>query len=178
MHKEMPLSERIYFDACYADIVRTVGYAGMTYRDWNVNLQEMIQRYGRRAESAAYHLVTFEGQMRTNPPPLAKVELRAEVRRFASQLLGLWPEHPLYHFLTQGPPNLLGEDAEKWEAEYRAKLKAGEQMPTIENAPNEPPVETPPAEGEPMPAAKQPPDGAKQAATRKKALSKKKSGKK
>lgn len=147
MQKERPLSERIYFDACYTDIVRTVGYAGMTYREWNVKLQELIQHHGRQAESAAYHLLTFEGQMRINPSPLAKVELRAEVRKLAAQLLGLPPEYPLYYFLKHGPAHLMGEDAYRWEAEYRAKLEAG-------RSPQETPQPVPPKEeSAPEPAA-------------------------
>jgi hypothetical protein len=39
-----------------------------------------------------YHLLTYEGQMRCNPPPSAHVAFRTQVRRLAFQLLGPPPE--------------------------------------------------------------------------------------
>jgi hypothetical protein len=45
-----------------------------------------------KVESAIYHLCTFEGQMRCNPPPLARVMFREEVRPLMWQLLGPAPE--------------------------------------------------------------------------------------
>jgi hypothetical protein len=127
MAKEKQLWQRIYEDPCSLEIVRFIGYEGKQYRQWNEKLQELIQKYGRRAESASWYLLTFESQHRVNPSPLEKVELRKEVRKCCWGLLGVPPDHPLYYFWTVGPCDLRGEDASRWEAEYRAKLKAEQE---------------------------------------------------
>lgn len=104
MQKELPLWHRIYFDAAYTDIVRLVGYAGLPCRDFERQLQKLIEKHGRKAESASWHVVTFEGQMGVKPPPLAQVTLRQEARKLAWQLLGPPPEHPEHaHFQTSDP---------------------------------------------------------------------------
>lgn len=104
MTKEHPLWHRLYFDHAYADVARMVGYVGMTYRDFAAGLQTLIEKHGRKAESASWHVVTFEGQMTCNPKPLAHVQLRAEVRKLCWQLLGPPPEHPEYeHFQSTEP---------------------------------------------------------------------------
>ncbi len=98
MKKEKPLSLRIYFDDCYAAICRTIGYAGCQYRELDEKLEPLRQQFGKvRVDSATYYLVAFEGQMTVKPPPLARVELRAEARKHCWQLLGPPPEHPLYY---------------------------------------------------------------------------------
>jgi hypothetical protein len=104
MHKEKPMWWRIHFEEVYTDIVRIVGYAGLTYRDFAAKLQPLIQKYSQKAESAAYHLVTFEGQFRADPPPLAHVQLRADVRKLCVQILGLPPEHPWYELVEKPEP--------------------------------------------------------------------------
>lgn len=94
--KDQPLWYKMYFLAEWTDIVRLVGYDGMTYRDFSAGLQKLVEKYGRKAEAASWHLVVFEGQNATNVAPLAKVTLRLHVRKLAWQLLGPPPEHPEY----------------------------------------------------------------------------------
>jgi hypothetical protein len=67
-------------------------------------LQKLIETQGRKAESASWHLVTFEGQMTTNPKPLAEVRLRAEVRKLCWMLLGPPPDHPEYQLMKAAAP--------------------------------------------------------------------------
>src|SRR5687767_5626405 len=104
MTKEQPLWHRMYFNPVYTDVVRAVGYEGMTYREWSQKLQELIEKHGQQAESVSWHLLYFEGQMTTNPKPLAKVELRKEVRKLAWGLLGVPKDHPEYELYQKPEP--------------------------------------------------------------------------
>ena len=95
MHKERPLWDRLYQRPEYYELVRRVGYKGCRYRDLVKFIEELGKLYGKqRCESASYHCVIFEGQMTTNPKPLAEVKLRAEVRKLSHQLLGPDPDIP------------------------------------------------------------------------------------
>ncbi len=93
MKKELPLLDRIYADPCYTDVCRLIGYKGCVYRQlWDV-LKPAIDTYGqRRVESATAHLLTYERQFAVNPPPLAPVTLRSDVREYCWMLLGPPPE--------------------------------------------------------------------------------------
>jgi hypothetical protein len=103
MNHERPLYLRLYFDAVYVAVARAVGYQGCTYRRLTEIIEELAKEFPKvQVESATYHCLTFEGQMTCNPKPLAKVELRTEVRKLCWQLLGPPPEHPL-HGKLQGP---------------------------------------------------------------------------
>jgi hypothetical protein len=104
MAKEQPLWHKIHFDEVYTEIVRLVTYVGLTYRDFAPRLQELIQKYGQKAEAAAVHLVTYEGQFTCNPQALAHVELRTDVRKLCPQILGLPPEHPWYELVQKPEP--------------------------------------------------------------------------
>jgi hypothetical protein len=105
MQREAPLWQRIHDDPCYVEVVRAVGYGGMTYRELTELIEKLALRFSKtRVESATYHLVTFEGQTTCNPNPLAQVSLRANVRTLAWQLLGPPPEHPeADHFKSDQP---------------------------------------------------------------------------
>jgi hypothetical protein len=90
---EKPLYMRIYFDECYATVCRRVGYRGFLVRDLYAMIEELAKQFGKnRVPSAAYNLVTFEGQLTVHPSSLAKVELRAHVKKLCWQLLGPPPE--------------------------------------------------------------------------------------
>lgn len=93
VNKQSPLWEKLYFDAVYVEIARLIGYQGTTYRDMLKLLEPLEEKFGKqRVRSAAYHVVTFEGQMTCNPKPLAEVKLRENVRKLCWQLLGPPPE--------------------------------------------------------------------------------------
>lgn len=95
-----PLWQRLYYEACYVEIARIVGYSGLAFRDLMDRLESLHKRFGStEVESAVYHIVTYEGQMTSNPKPLAEVKLRPEVRRLCFQLLGPAPEQ-MEAFLT------------------------------------------------------------------------------
>lgn len=126
--KERPLSHRLYFDPVYTEVARIIGYAGCVYRDLEDKLQPLYERFDKqRVQSATYYLVTFEGQMTCNPPPLAPVQLRAEARALCRQLLGLPPEHPWYARFKSGKPLPLPWD------------KATEKPPQLEETVSRPP---------------------------------------
>jgi hypothetical protein len=94
MPKERPLWYKLYFDEVYTEIARIIGYRGTTYRTMMKALEPLESRFGKqRVQSAAYHIVTYEGQMTCNPKPLASVNLRPDVRRLCWQLLGPPPEY-------------------------------------------------------------------------------------
>ncbi len=77
-------------------MARAIGYQGVQYRDLWPIIEELSKEFPKvKVESAIYHLTTFEGQMRCNPPPLAQVMFREEVRPLMWQLLGPEPGHPL-----------------------------------------------------------------------------------
>jgi hypothetical protein len=90
----------MYFWPEFSDLVTRVGYGTITYRELTAIIEELGQRHGKaKVESAAYYCTTFEGQMTSNPKPLAEVTLRAEVRKLAWQLLGPPPgysERPVH----------------------------------------------------------------------------------
>ena len=93
MAKEIPLLDRIYKDPLHQEICRFVGYFGTTFQELQRKLELLGEAYGKtRAESASWHLCSFEGQNTINPKPLAKVELRSDVRRYCFMLLGPPPE--------------------------------------------------------------------------------------
>ncbi len=99
MSKQRPLEERLYFDPCYVAIVRAIRYEGCLGRELQDKLKPVIDAFGeRRVESATWQLLTCDGQgiPGDKPPPLAKVQLRANVRKLAWGLLGPPPEHPWY----------------------------------------------------------------------------------
>jgi hypothetical protein len=105
VNREQPLYLKVYFDPVYVEVARAVGYAGCTYRELTQKIERLAKQFDKpRVESALYHLVTFEGQMTSYPPPLAKVELRAHVRKLCWGLLGPPPEHPWYHYIKTGTP--------------------------------------------------------------------------
>lgn len=107
MEKVRPLWERLYFDEVYVEIARRIGYQGTTYRDLAKLLEPLEQRFGKqRVQSAAYHVVTYEGEMTCNPKPLAEVKLRPEVRKLCWQLLGPPPESKqAFETKPELPPN-------------------------------------------------------------------------
>jgi hypothetical protein len=105
MSKDKPLWERLYRDEVYTEITRIIGYTGCYYRELAEKLHPLRERFGKvQVESAAYHVVTFEGQMTCTPKPLAEVRLRAEVRQLAWQLLGPPPESPEWVHYRQPQP--------------------------------------------------------------------------
>lgn len=97
MSKYQSLSDRMYFDPVYTEMVRIIGYAGCEYRELWDKLQPLVEQFGKpRAETAVTHLLTFDGQVGGNPKPLAQVMLRSEARKHAWQLLGPAPDHPWF----------------------------------------------------------------------------------
>jgi hypothetical protein len=95
MQREAPLWQRIHDDPCCIEVVRAMGYGGMTCRELTELIEKLALRFSKtRVESASYQVVTFEGQMTCNPKPLAQVSLRVNVRTLAWQLLGPPPEPP------------------------------------------------------------------------------------
>ena len=93
MKRDLPLLDRLYQEPLLQEICRFVGYFGTTFRELQRKLELLGEAYGkRRAESASWHLCSFEGQNTVKPAPLAKVELRSDVRRYCFQLLGPPPE--------------------------------------------------------------------------------------
>src|SRR4051812_11026566 len=108
MNKDLPLWHRIYFDACFTTVCRLIGYGGCLYPQLWDKLKPAAEAYGqRRVESATAHLLTYEQQFSVNPPPLAKVELRANVRKLCFQLLGPEPDQweEFHKNGTNPPPN-------------------------------------------------------------------------
>jgi len=104
MKHEKPLSERMYGDEVYTEIVRIIRYEGCLYRDLWTKLKPLADRFGQaRVETATAHLLTYDRQFTVNPPPLAQVMLRAEARKLACGLLGLPPEHPWAEVVRQNP---------------------------------------------------------------------------
>jgi len=105
MKHEKPLSERMYGDEVYTEIVRIIRYEGCLYRDLWTKLKPLADRFGQaRVETATAHLLTYDRQFTVNPPPLAQVMLRAEARKLACGLLGLPPEHPWAEVVRQNLP--------------------------------------------------------------------------
>jgi hypothetical protein len=97
MIKQKPHWQRLYEEREWYELARAIGYEGCTYRQLNEKIEELGKHFDKRKlESAAYHLVTFEGQMTVKPKPLVKVEFRSEIRKLCWQLLGPPPEHPDY----------------------------------------------------------------------------------
>lgn len=95
MSKDKPLYLRLYGEPAYFELARAVGYAGCTYRELGAAMQAIADRIGislHVVRAASADLVTYEGQFAGNPRPLTTVELRPEVRRLCTQLLGLPPE--------------------------------------------------------------------------------------
>lgn len=93
MTKEMPLVEKIYSWPEYMAVARPTGYKEVLYRDLGPIIEDLGKQFGKvKVESAIYYLTIFEEQMRCNPPPLASVKFRAEVRPLMWQVLGPSPE--------------------------------------------------------------------------------------
>jgi hypothetical protein len=91
--RELPILDRIYWWPEYTAVARAIGYRGVLYRDLWPIIEELAKQFDKvKVESAIYYLCTFEGQMRCNPPPLARVMFREEVRPLMWQLLGPAPE--------------------------------------------------------------------------------------
>src|SRR5262245_12058462 len=108
MRTARPLWQRIYQDEVYTEDCRLIGYLGCQYRELWDKLTPAIDRHGQqRVESATAHLLTYDKQFTVNQPPLAQVQLRAEVRRLCMQLLGPPPEKwdEFYSTVTAPPPN-------------------------------------------------------------------------
>ncbi len=123
MNKELPLWHKLYFWPHFTEIVRAVGYAGCLYRDLWKLLEPIADQFGKtQVESATWHLLTFEGQMTVNPKPLAKVELRAEVRGLAWQLLGPPPEHEAAFYRN-------ADGSENW-PEWKRRAELPNEQPT------------------------------------------------
>jgi len=105
MQKENPLTKHLYDDPCYREVARTIGYAGCVYRELWEKLAELVRQYGQqRVESATANLFRYEGQFRTNPPPLAQVQLRSDIRPLCWGLLGPPPEHPWHELFKRPEP--------------------------------------------------------------------------
>jgi hypothetical protein len=103
--KEQPLWHRIYYDDCYTEVVRAIGYEGCTYREMLARLEPLEKQFGKqRVHAATVHLFFYEGQFTCNPKPLAHVRLREEIRTLVWQLLGPPPEHPEYAHYHQPEP--------------------------------------------------------------------------
>ena len=91
--KQLPLWHRLYNGPVFTEVARSVGYEGCLYRELWDRLKPVVERFGQqRVESATLHLLFYEGQMTVNPKPLAKVQLRSDVRSLCWQLLGPPPE--------------------------------------------------------------------------------------
>lgn len=108
MKTAMPLWQRLYQDEVYTEVCRLIGYLGCQYRDLWQKLKPAIGKHGQqKVESATAHLLTYDKQFTVNPPPLAHVELRANVRRLCIQLLGPPPEmwDEFYANVINPPPN-------------------------------------------------------------------------
>jgi hypothetical protein len=126
--KEHPLWHKLYFWPEYTAVARAVGYLGCTYRDLAQIIEDLAKKFPKvKVESATYHLLTFEGQMTCNPPPLAKVELRAEARKLCWQLLGPPPEKwdEFYANCTDPPPNPYVKPKETTPAKPKRTRKKG-----------------------------------------------------
>lgn len=48
--------------------------------------------------------------------------MNAEERRLCFGLLGPAPEHPMRDFILHGPNDLMGDDARRWQEEYRRRI--------------------------------------------------------
>jgi hypothetical protein len=113
MSKKRPLVENIYFLPEYIAVARAIGYRGVVYRDLWPIIEDLGKQFGKtKVESAIYHLTTFEGQMTCNPPPLAMVRFRENVRPLMWQLLGPAPEQKdaFRHALADEPGEKLNEE--------------------------------------------------------------------
>ena len=124
MNRAMPLWQRMYYDECYTEVVRAVGFAGCRYRELEEKLKPLVKKFGgARVEAAAYDLLTYEGQATRRPAPLEQVRLRDEARKLASGLLGLPPEHPWHDAYRRGERIPL-----PWEKDDAAPKAKGKPM--------------------------------------------------
>jgi hypothetical protein len=121
-----PLYEKLYFQPVYPEVVRLIGYAGITpFAFWDAAKEKrLVEQYGKeKVMFAVCELTQYDLREQSDP----RYELNAEARKWCVQLLGQPPEHPLHEFLKQGPPHLMGEDALKWESDYRAQLEPSKE---------------------------------------------------
>jgi hypothetical protein len=138
MSKERPLVEKIYFLPEYTAVARAIGYRGVVYRDLWPIIEDLGKQFGKtKVESAIYYLTTFEGQMTCNPPPLAIVRFRENVRPMMWQLLGPAPEQQ----------DAFQHDTDAEPMEKRNKERFSAEQTT--HSPSEPPGKTrnPPGKG-------------------------------
>jgi hypothetical protein len=102
-----PVWQRLYRDPVYIAVARAIGYQGCTVRELGEKITALGKQFDQReVESAIYFFVSFEGQMRCNPP-------RPEVRKLCIQFLGPPPAHPLHGHL-EGPALEPGETLKAW----------------------------------------------------------------
>ena len=124
MSREKPLWQQMYFDECYTEVVKAVGFAGCRYRELEEKLKPLVKKFGAaRVEAACYDLLTYEGQATRSPKPLAEVKLRDEARKLASGLLGLPPEHPWHDAYRKGERIPLPWEKEEAAPKARRKPK-------------------------------------------------------
>ena len=82
---KVPLWQKIYTREHYADVVRMVGYAGLSLPDARAKTEGLLQKYAKeKLEAASEDLLQFNE---------AWVRLTTETRRLAWQLLGPPPDH-------------------------------------------------------------------------------------
>src|SRR5437879_2639861 len=86
-----PLYIRLYFQAAYYELVRTIGYAGLPMPEAQQKIKPLAEKYGKeKLANIAEELVRIDGS--TNPPT---ARLKDNVRKLSHQLLGPDPANQI-----------------------------------------------------------------------------------
>src|SRR5437879_3345161 len=83
-----PLWQKMYVNPLYTELVRVVGYVGISLAEAREKIQPLGVQYGPKAVQAAANEITHMDEKQT------RLWLTDEARKMAFQLLGPPPEHP------------------------------------------------------------------------------------
>lgn len=99
MKATKPLWQRLYYEGCFTEVARLVGYAGFPTAELEGRTGPLVERFGKAAVEDALRCLTTHSPYREQPV----VRLREDVRKLCWQILGPPPEHPLHDYVKGVP---------------------------------------------------------------------------